>query len=178
MIPSCLKDFLTTRVLPRLACIQILTNNKQQACYSIYKLGLDVRMPTHKLIKAFNTPWFGTGKVIILLITQWLYLYNQSRLLLHKPRLGSSLPSSKCTFAWLLLSTFSYVLGKWMGFNGGRRDNWGMLRQFSQKGWNNLAKEGMGNMNSFIVLMSRCGMRLQHLLLYDKRMVIQLGDEL
>jgi hypothetical protein len=41
-----------------------------QACYFIYKLGLDVIIPKHKPIKAFNTPCFGTRKVVILLITQ------------------------------------------------------------------------------------------------------------
>jgi hypothetical protein len=83
-----------------------LTNRKLQACYFIYKLGLDVIISKHKPIKAFNTPLFGTGKVIILLITQLLYLYNQIQLLFSEPGLGSSSPSSKCTFVWLLLSTF------------------------------------------------------------------------
>jgi hypothetical protein len=39
-----LEVLLTARLLPGLTCIQRLTNIKLQACYSIYKLGLDVRM--------------------------------------------------------------------------------------------------------------------------------------
>jgi hypothetical protein len=66
-----------------------------------------------------------------------------------------------------------------MGYDGGRRDNWGILRQLSQKRvaitW---GKEGMGNGKGFTIIMSRCGMRPKKLLLYDKRMVIRLGDGL
>jgi hypothetical protein len=38
--------------------------------------------------------------------------------------------------------SFDLFLGSEGVSNGGRRDNWGMLRQFSQKGCNNLGQEG------------------------------------
>jgi hypothetical protein len=56
--------------------------------------------------------------------------------------------------------------------------NEGMLRQFSQKGYNILGKEGSEIGQSFTILMLRYKMIPQHLLLYEKRMVIWLGDGL
>jgi hypothetical protein len=56
--------------------------------------------------------------------------------------------------------------------------NEGMLRQFSQKAESSWARRGSEIGQSFTILMLRFEMRPQHLLLYDKRMVIRLGDGL
>jgi hypothetical protein len=57
-------------------------------------------------------------------------------------------------------------------------DNEGMLRKFSQKATISWARRGSEIGKSFIFLMLICEMRPQHLILYAKRMVIQLGDGL
>jgi hypothetical protein len=54
----------------------------------------------------------------------------------------------------------------------------GMLRQYLTKGAKYWARKGSEIGKSFTVLMLGCEMRPQHLLLYDKRMVIRLGDGL
>jgi hypothetical protein len=56
--------------------------------------------------------------------------------------------------------------------------NEGMLRQFSQKVAISWARRGSEIRQSFIALMHRCEMGPQYLLLYDKMMVIRLGDGL
>jgi hypothetical protein len=52
------------------------------------------------------------------------------------------------------------------------------LGNFSQKATISWARRGSEIGQSFTVLMLRCEMIDQHLLLYDKRMVIRLGDRL
>jgi hypothetical protein len=47
-------------------------------------------------------------------IDNTMITYNQSRLLLLEPGLGSSSPSSKCTSMYL--SPLNLLLGKWNGF--------------------------------------------------------------
>ena len=65
-----------------------------------------------------------------------------------------------------------------MGYMEEEGANEGMLRQFTQKEAISWARRGSEIGQSFTVLMLRCEMRLQYLILYEKRMVIWLGDEL
>jgi hypothetical protein len=62
-----------------------------------------------------------------------------------------------------------------MGYDGGRRDNNGILGNSHKRAAISWARRGSEIGQSFTILILRCKMRPQHLLLYDKRMVIQLG---
>ena len=65
-----------------------------------------------------------------------------------------------------------------MGSNGGRRANNGILGNSHKRATISWARRGSEIGKNFTFLMLRCKMGPQHLLLYDKRMVIWLGDGL
>jgi hypothetical protein len=65
-----------------------------------------------------------------------------------------------------------------MGSDGGRKDNNGILGNSHKRAAISWARRGSEIGQSFTFFMLRCKMRPQHLLLYDKMMVIWLGDGL
>jgi hypothetical protein len=65
-----------------------------------------------------------------------------------------------------------------MGSDGGRRANNGILGNSHKRAAISWARRGSEIGEIFTFLMIRCEMRPQKLLLYDKRMVIRLGDGL
>jgi hypothetical protein len=65
-----------------------------------------------------------------------------------------------------------------MGFDGVRRDNNRILANCHKRVAISWARRGSEIRQSFTVLMIRSKMRPKHLLLYDKMMVIRLGDGL
>ena len=90
-------------------------------------------------MQTFDTSCFGIGKVLILLIIQWSLTtkvdYCSSNLVWSPLHQDPSAPP--CIF---LLSTF--FLGNGMGSYGGKREKWGILRQFSQQGCKCLGQGG------------------------------------
>jgi hypothetical protein len=71
---------------------------------------------------------------------------------------------------------FDHLKGReWIGWKkkGLKREFRGNISQKVAKAW---ARKGSGIGNRFIVLMLGYEMKPQHLLLYEKRMVIRLGD--
>ena len=101
-------------------------------------------------------------------IDNTMITYNQSRLLLLEPGPGSSSTSSKCTSMYLSSSQTSSWEMEWvlMKEKGRNEEFWGNSHNKAANAW---GKEGMWNGHSFTVLMLRCGMRPQHLILYGKR---------